>query len=397
MLEQVNQDLKVALISPEYPPFSIGGVSAVCRDLSINLAKKAVRTTVFCGKSDKLTVENVNDYLTIVRLPLLNLPPRHLWFQTQNLSTLVKLLKDFDIIHSVDTRATAFLSYFKNELRQPFVTHVHGCGHCETNVFVKSPLSYWSFGEFVYTVLEYPLNEYLTNLRLKNSDHIVVCSTARLEEMKRRNSNLDFSKISVIDNGINFDKISLNPNIEEKEDSVLFWGRLFYNKGIVQLIKAMALVKKNFPNVTLDVCGKGPLEPKLRSLVQRLNLQNNVFIHGYVSTPYLVNKIHTASVVALPSIYEGQPVAVLEAMAYKKPIVMYDYPFAREYVVDWKNGLIAKGGDVKDLADRICAALSDKKLRLKLANEASVYVRKEHNWDILVQKYIYLYHGLLKK
>jgi glycosyltransferase involved in cell wall biosynthesis len=262
---------------------------------------------------------------------------------------------------------------------------------------VKSPLSYWSFGEFVYTVLEYPLNEYLTNLRLKNSDHIVVCSTARLEEIKRRNSNLDFSKVSVIDNGINFDKISLNPNIEEKEDSVLFWGRLFYNKGIVQLIKAMALVKKNFPNVTLDVCGKGPLEPKLRSLVQRLNLQNTVFIHGYVSTPYLVNKIHTASVVALPSIYEGQPVAVLEAMAYKKPVVMYDYPFAREYVVDWKNGLIAKGGDVTDLADRICAALSDKKLRLKLANEASVYVSKEHNWDVLVQKYIDLYRGLLKK
>ncbi|HVP92389.1 MAG TPA: glycosyltransferase family 4 protein, partial [Acidobacteriota bacterium] len=167
-------DLKVALISPEFPPFSIGGISAVCNDLAWNLAKKGVPTTVFCGKSNKISMENLTDCLKIVRLPLLGLPPRHVWFQIENLSPLLDLLKGFDIVHSIDPRA-AFLAYFSKNLRRPFITHVHGCGHCETEVFLKSPISYWSLGDFVYTVLEYPLNQYLTNKCLRNSDHIVVC------------------------------------------------------------------------------------------------------------------------------------------------------------------------------------------------------------------------------
>jgi glycosyltransferase involved in cell wall biosynthesis len=304
------------------------------------------------------------------------------------------LLKGFDVIHSVDTRA-AFLAYFRKNLRKPFITHVHGCGHCETKVFLKSPVSYWSLGDFVYTVLEYPMNEYLTSTCLHHSDHVVVCSTARLDEMKRRNPELDYTKVSVIYNGIDFDRISPeNVAVEEKDCLVLFWGRLYYNKGIMQLVRAMALVKKDYPTVLLDVCGKGPLEAKIRALTSKLGLKDNVHIHGYVSTKDLILKIKAASVVALPSLYEGQPVAVLEAMAYKKPVIMYDFPFAREYVTDWHNGLIAKGGDVKDLADRINVSLSDKKLRLKLGQNAYERVRKDHNWDILVQEYIKLYSSL---
>jgi 1,4-alpha-glucan branching enzyme len=102
-------------------------------------------------------------------------------------------------------------------------------------------------------------------------------------------------------------------------------------------------------------------------------------------------------VIALPSLYEGQPMAALEAMAYKKPVIMYDFPFAREYITDWHNGLLAKGGDVEDLAVRIRVALLDKKLRLNLGQNAYERVRKDHNWGTLVHKYINLYSSLVQQ
>jgi glycosyltransferase involved in cell wall biosynthesis len=86
--------------------------------------------------------------------------------------------------------------------------------------------------------------------------------------------------------------------------------------------------------------------------------------------------------------------AALEAMAYGKTVIMYDYPFAREFITDWNDGLLARGGDVKDLAKRISLALSDKKLRLKLGQNAYERVRRDHDWAVLVDKYITLYRDL---
>jgi glycosyltransferase involved in cell wall biosynthesis len=392
-LANLKDSIKIALVSGEYPPFSLGGISAVCNELAIGLAKKKVSTTVFTGRSQEIVAKRVSDCLTVVRMPVIDLPPRHFWFPVQNLAPLLQYLKQFDIIHFADPRAAGVLLHFRKRLKQPIVTHLHICGHCETKAFIESPLYSWSLGEFVYN-LEYPLNEYLEKISLRNTDHIVVCSTARLEELKRRNPSLDYGKISVIRNGINFNKIDYNNSVSEDDCSLLFWGRMVYIKGIIQLIEAIALVKKDFPNVSLDICGKGPLDEKVKKLIEKFGLKGNIRFNGYVHNEFLVEKIKKATVIVLPSLYEGQPVSALEAMAHKKTLVVYDFPFAHEYLIDGSNGLMAKGGNTKDLAEKICIALSDKALRKKLSQNAYEHVKKYHNWDTLIEEYTKLYRAL---
>ena len=390
----MHNNLKVALVSAEFPPSLIGGIGAVCNDLAFNLSKNSVQTTVFCGRSNKIAVTRLNDYLTIVRMPILNLPPRHLWFQSQNFSSLSVLLKDFDIVHNLDPRSGWF-AHSANRLNKPLITHVHECGHCMTREFVKSPISYWSPGDFIFSVVEYPLNEYLVRMSLQNSNNLIVCSNNRIEELKRRSPNFDYTHASVIYNGINFDQVdAVNSTANEDNCSVLFWGRLYYVKGIIQLVRAFALVKNEYPEASLDICGRGPLEAAVKSLIKNLGLGTNIHLHGYVSKKNLIEKINKASVVVLPSLHEGQPMAALEAMAYGKTIVMYDYPFAREFITDWHDGLTAKGGDVRELSKRISIALSDKKLRQKLSQNAYKRVRKNHDWHVLIDKYINLYRRL---
>ena len=73
-----------------------------------------------------------------------------------------------------------------------------------------------------------------------------------------------------------------------------------------------------------------------------------------------------ADLVVLPSLREAQPISVLEAMACKKPVVVFDLPFAREYIEDMSNGLMANARDSKDLAEKISILLRDHKLRVEM-------------------------------
>ena len=106
-------NLRVALISHEFPPYLIGGIGTHCYDLASSLSKKGIDVTVFSGKSKQLKIEKLNSHLKVVRLPFPNFPPRFIWFQLQNFKTLLGSLSNFDLIHGVSPIASAVFAYFK--------------------------------------------------------------------------------------------------------------------------------------------------------------------------------------------------------------------------------------------------------------------------------------------
>ena len=98
--------------------------------------------------------------------------------------------------------------------------------------------------------------------------------------------------------------------------------------------------------------------------------------------------------VVLPSLYEAQPVILLEAMACKKPTIAFDLPFAAEIIESGFNGFLAKIGDVNDLADKMRLLLDSKELREKMGENGYNYVRKNHNWEKLVEEYLKIYKSM---
>jgi glycosyltransferase involved in cell wall biosynthesis len=109
----------------------------------------------------------------------------------------------------------------------------------------------------------------------------------------------------------------------------------------------------------------------------------------------LIAEIAKAAVVVLPSLYEAQPMAVLEAMACKKAPIVFDFSFSREYVKHMYNGLLVKARDEIDLSNKMRLLLVDKKLRKKLGENAYNYINKHHNWDEIAKKYINVYESLI--
>jgi glycosyltransferase involved in cell wall biosynthesis len=389
--------LKVALVSEEFPPFDFGGVAANCYDLAYSLSRKGIDTTVFSGRSPKITRQKINDHLDIVRLPFFDIPPRFVWFQIQNFKILSKLLRGHTILHGVNPQASTICVYLKKKLGKPFVTTIHETFSRDLKVFSNAPFSEWAIGDFGLHVVEYPLNEITNRFCLRNSDRIIACGRTTASELKAYRG-LNPGKISVIYNGINFDKInridSKSANMRN-DFSIVFYGRLVWRKGILPLIRSIGMLEQDFPNLELKIFGKGPLENKTRRLISKLGLENKVSIFGHVPYSELISEIRRAKVVALPSLYEVGPfISALEAMACKKPVVTFDYPFAREFIKDMYNGVMAKAMDVNDLSHKIGLLLSDEKLRVKLGQNAFNYVKKNHDWNVLVERYIQVYNDI---
>ena len=383
--------MKIALISHEG-----GGISSVCYGLARSLAKKRVDTTIFTGTlTCAHQTEKLNDYLEITRLPILDFPPRSLWFQILNIRKLSKLLKDYTVIHGVSPDASFVFTFYKKKLKKPFVATVHGSPRAIQKVFVNSPVSCWTLGDFGYQIIEFPLHDFTISRILSDSDHVAACSFTVLEELKTYGS-LDLNKVSVIYNGINFDEIEnirASSTVTDKKNdlSIVYAGRLFWTKGAIFLLKAFQIIRHNFKNVHLNIYGKGPLEHRIREFIVDADLEDCVRFRGHVSHENLLAEVKMADVVVLPSLYEAQPMFALEAMACKKPLVVFDVPFTHELISDTNNGLLAEAGDIADLSNKIQMLLSDRKLRTKLGENAYNYVKQKHNWDIQVEKYLKVY------
>ena len=390
---------RIALVSEEYPPYHQGGTGTFCYNLANLLSKEKIAVTVFCGKSAKVQRNKINDYLDIVRIPALDFPPRYFWFQLQNLSNISKCMKNYDVIHSISPEVSPICVYLKNQLKKPLITSYHGTTRQELVAFINSPTSFWSTYDVGFHVLEQPLYDLCNRISIKASDHIITCSKTVLAELKSSYKNLDPKKASVIYNGIDLNEIQqIRENYKQldktKEIVLIHYGRLIWAKGTVYTIKAFALLLPKYPNLKLKIYGKGPLQKKMQSLVTLLGLNSQIQILGQIPRNRLLEEIIAADVAVLPSLREAQPISVLEAMAIGKPVVVFNLPFAREYINDSVDGMLAEPSNIKDLAEKIDMVLSNTQLRNMLSTNARKQILQNHNWDSLIEKYIDLYNQL---
>ena len=390
--------MKIALLSHEFPPYISGGIGLNCYDLAHSLSKKGVDVTVFCGISKTPRLEKVNSLLKVYRLPLFDFSPRFLWFQIRNLKFLANRLDEFDVIHGVSPTSSAFMTCLKEKLGKPFVTTLHEVLLSDTKVFLNSSFSEWTLRDFGLHVLEFPLFNFLINQSLSCADHVIVCGRSAYDDLKLFCPKLNFAKISVIHNGIDLERIPEDlKNRNETDCSVIHFGRLVWTKGSSYLLKAVKILKKDYPEIKVEICGDGPFKPKIESLIRSLNLQDTVSLKGFVPNPLLIRQILSSQVAVFPTLYEVGPfIAALEAMACEKPIVAFDMPFSREFIKDNYNGLLSDPS-VEGLAERIRFLLSNKEIAGKIGQNARADIEEHYNWNTLVSSYIEVYENLLRR
>lgn len=157
---------------------------------------------------------------------------------------------------------------------------------------------------------------------LKWANRVIAVSRMIRDELIRR--GVSETRLCVIHNGINDPARLSNKDFSHDVETgtplrVLCIGRLIPVKRFDLAIRAISVLRRDFPNVHLTIAGAGPLHAELQSLAKDLGLGDSVSLPGYISeTEELFRK---SAVFVLTSETEGSPITLIEAMAYGKPIV----------------------------------------------------------------------------
>jgi glycosyltransferase involved in cell wall biosynthesis len=232
-------------------------------------------------------------------------------------------------------------------------------------------------------------------------DRVVGNSNAVVDFYRR--AGIPESKLELIPSGIGgeeppeVDKAAIRASFGWPADApvVLFAGRLMPQKGVRDLIAAIDLLQHVRPKLRTLIVGGGPLKSELEETAHDFELDERVRFLGHRDdVPRL---LAAADLLVLPSLYEGLPNVVLEAMRFSKPVVATAAPGTTEVVADAETGLLVPIGNPPVLAKAIRDVTDDPALARRLGEAGRARVEREFGVDLMVERFAALYERIARK
>jgi glycosyltransferase involved in cell wall biosynthesis len=178
-----------------------------------------------------------------------------------------------------------------------------------------------------------------------------------------------------------------------QQDTIGFAGRLVALKGLPHLFDAVHLLKPAMPQLQLRIAGTGPELEALKARVESLGLQDNVTFLGWVNELAQERKLWT--VMAQPSLDEGAPLSVLEAMAEGVPVIASRAGGLPDLIEDGATGCLVEPGDVQALANALREVLENVQTQKKIGEAAAMNVRKTFSVKQMADSVSAVYDELL--
>lgn len=281
-------------------------------------------------------------------------------------------IRDFgpDIIHT-----QLFFGIGLDALMSAKINHIPivGTNHTAITEFVRySPIkAEW----FKKLSMKYAVWYY------NHCDYATAPSQSVFDEMNKYGFSQSYR---VISNPINLDIFSpllLNKKQEIKKEfglsdaTLVCAGRLAPEKNIDVLIRALSLVKKRFPTVSLILAGHGNATDKLKELAKTLNLGQSVKFLGTVDQLTLAKLYQASEIFVISSTSETQSMSLIQAMASGLPAVGVKARALPEYIND-QNGFLVEPNDCRAFAEKLIILLENSILRKKLGQNASAFAQK---------------------
>ena len=220
----------------------------------------------------------------------------------------------------------------------------------------------------------------------------VISLGGRLTSILKNEIYYSNDKIAVIPNAV-YECELPTKNFEIEELKLLYVGRFAFNKGIDVLLESIKTLNRDGYKSKLKfyVVGKGPLYEKYTSEYQF----DNVEYVGFASEDRLKELYETCDLFVFPTLFEGMPTVVLEAMVHGMPVIVSDTGATAE-LVNSKNGYLVDAGDKRAFKTAIQAyyqlSADDKR---KMSEESRARVMNNFTWEIVGRKHIELFESML--
>jgi glycosyltransferase involved in cell wall biosynthesis len=386
------------MLTWEFPPRIIGGISPHVYYLSRSLAKNGVKVYVVTCDFPGAPTHEVIDGVEVFRTDSYKNPSPDFatWVYLMNMSmqketaTIVRGLGGVDVFHAHDWLVATAGIGLKHVFRKPFFATIHS-----TEIGRRNGI------HFDYERMIHETEAWLTYEAWK-----VICCSEYMISHVRWAFGLPEDKLVMVPNGVNAEVYAKNGKGDlgqfrerfalPEEKIVLFVGRLVYEKGIHVLVNAFAKVLEK-ANAKLVIVGNGYMKEQLSSLVNNRGLSHKVMFTGFVDDETLRKLQMCANVSVVPSLFEPFGIVALEAMAARSPVVVSDTGGLSEIVQHDESGVKVYVNDPDSLAWGIAKVLTDDDYANRVRTNAYRRIQEKYNWDKIAQQTKGIYQNVLSE
>ncbi len=382
--------MRVAMLSWEYPPLVVGGISAHVEGLAQALVRAGHEVVVFslhhADVPDDMTVDGVRVLRARTDLPWI--PDGDLVARMASANhQIVQLAAQLDtwrpdVVHAHDW----LVAWAGDTLRAlwgiPLVATIHATergrhgGHLPPGMPAAINAAEWW--------LTYQARE------------VICCSRFMAREVVD-GFDLPLDKLHLVPNGVDPRLWApATPNGAGREPLVLAWGRVQYEKGFQVLASAIALLRQRVPGIHCVIAGRGSYLPDLQSHIDLEGVSDIVQLAGFVPDTDLRTLLHRAGCAVIPSLYEPFGIVALEAMAAGAPTIVARTGGLAEILDGTGAGLLFEPGSAEELASAIEKVLTDPAAASALTSASADLLGEHYSWDAIAVSTLAVYAQALR-
>jgi len=298
---------------------------------------------------------------------------------------LLKVLQELDLrtkiieLPSINLFAKLFFTFkviFDSLIFKPSIIFCAHINFSPITLFLKTIFNQ-DYVIFTHGIDVWNLKSKLKKQALKKAKFIVSVSRFTADKLINQMPKLN-GKIFILPNTVDGNKFNPKPkpnylidkyNLANKK-VILTVGRLSETegyKGYDKIIEAMPSVLEKVPNAVYLLVGSGGDVSRIKNLIRKFKLENQVILTGFVADNKLVDYYNLADVFVMPSKGEGFGIVFLEALACGKPVIAGNQDASREPLLNGKLGMLVNPDDVSEIAEVIIQVLT-KNIKPQLYN-----------------------------
>jgi len=398
--------LKIAIITPEYPPYMSGGIGSYNYELIRKLVEKGLEVIVITpsNQRDELRIFGSRCKCYYLKTPPLR--PRYFYFQLHNRERIRKLLEreKVDIIQ-LNSESGILVKSFRELLKKiklvlvfhgspsPFNRLWDSLKHLDILdiTWVTSSVVYSTIEKFLgVDVLDY------AEVAVHVSKHSMYYNLLHNEKLRPLKNVVIYPGIDVTQYTRYLDA-SRNSSITKGFRNFVFGARLMRYKGVIQLLKTFSIASKRNNRIALHIFGDGPLRHYVLKFINSANNPSRIFYYGKVPRELFLEKLAISDILVHPSFYESFGMIVLEAALLNKPVIAHQAPWSEELVKAHGIGVAVNVLNIEEFVETLLNVADEENYERMVASLQTqrVGLLSTFSSETMAKNYIELYSKLV--
>lgn len=230
--------------------------------------------------------------------------------------------------------------------------------------------------------------------RIHTHPHLIT-SISHFLAKRARGLGVPDGRIAVISNGVDLSRFSMRPRTQAVPGRIITIARLSWEKGLADLLHALAVVRRTHPQTHLVLIGGGSLKEELERLAVSLNIRDAVDFRGSMPNADAMELAKTGEIFVCPSLAEGLGIVFLEAQALGLPVIGTRVGGIPDVIEHEHTGLLVEPHDPEGLAGAVSRLLKDAAFADALAARAHARLA-QFDWPVIVERIADCYQALIR-